>query len=66
MIIMLATTYGESVTSMPICENGDPTGPMQKGMMYIVRPAIQPSKMLLILIFMSPAGAQLLVGPASI
>lgn len=41
MILMLATTYGESVSSIPILDKGDPTGPMLKGMTYIVRPGKQ-------------------------
>ena len=38
MICMLATTYSESVSCMPIFDRGEPTGPMQKGMTYMVRP----------------------------
>lgn len=41
MILMLATTYGESVSSIPILARGDPIGPMLKGMAYIVRPVEQ-------------------------
>jgi len=39
---MFTTTYGESVSSMPYCAIGDPTGPMQNGSTYMVRPAIDP------------------------
>lgn len=38
MTLMLTTTYGESVSSTPILERGDPTGPMLKGITYMVRP----------------------------
>lgn len=38
------TTYGESVIWMPIFENGEQIGPIENGMMYIVRPRIQPVK----------------------
>src|SRR5580692_10750040 len=42
MILMLATTYGESVSCTPICDIGDPSGPMLNGRTYMVRPAIDP------------------------
>ena len=51
---------------MPIWEKGEPTGPMEKGMMYIVRPSMERLKIRPSLSFISRAGAQLLVGPASI
>lgn len=38
MTLMLATTYGESVSSTPILDSGDPTGPMLKGITYMTRP----------------------------
>jgi len=38
MILIELTTYGESVISIPILDNGEPTGPMLNGMTYIVRP----------------------------
>ena len=40
MMRMLTTTYGESVSCTPICDMGDPTGPMLNGSTYIVRPRI--------------------------
>lgn len=39
IILMLATTYGESVSSIPNLDKGESSGPMLKGMTYIVRPA---------------------------
>ena len=39
---MLTTTYGESVSWTPIWEIGEPSGPMENGMTYIVRPRIDP------------------------
>jgi len=44
MMRMLTTTYGESVSCTPICDIGEPTGPMLKGRTYMVRPAMQPLK----------------------
>ena len=46
MIRILTTTYGESVSCTPICDIGDPTGPMLKGSTYMVRPRMQPSEKL--------------------
>ena len=43
MMRMLTTTYGESVSCTPICDMGEPTGPMLNGRTYIVRPRIAPS-----------------------
>mmetsp|Transcript_25306 Transcript_25306/g.63456 ORF Transcript_25306/g.63456 Transcript_25306/m.63456 type:complete len:229 (+) Transcript_25306:636-1322(+) len=65
MIFMLTMTYGESVTWMPYLENLEPNGPMQKGMMYIVRPFMQPRNNSRSFCFISSGSAQLLVGPAS-
>ena len=39
MMRMFTTTYGESVSCTPICDIGEPTGPMLNGSTYIVRPA---------------------------
>lgn len=38
MMRILATTYGLSVTSMPILDRRLPIGPMENGMTYMVRP----------------------------
>ena len=43
MIRMLTTTYGESVISTPSSEIGEPSGPIENGMTYIVRPRMEPS-----------------------
>jgi len=43
MMCILQTTYGLSVSSTPIFAMGEPTGPMEKGMTYIVLPLMQPS-----------------------
>ena len=40
MIRMLTTTYGESLSCTPMWAIGEPTGPMLKGITYIVRPFI--------------------------
>src|SRR5919202_1509025 len=66
MIRMLTTTYGESVNSTPIRAIGDPSGPIEKGATYIVRPLMQPSKSQLSVSFISLGATQLLVGPASV
>ena len=42
MIRMFTTTYGESVSCTPICDIGEPTGPMLNGSTYIVRPCMHP------------------------
>ncbi len=42
-----------------------PSGPMQKGTTYMVRPFMQPSKSPFRVSFISPGAIQLLVGPAS-
>ncbi len=42
MMCMFTTTYGESVISTPILDSGEPIGPMEKGITYIVRPFMQP------------------------
>jgi hypothetical protein len=42
-----------------------PSGPMQNGITYMVRPAMQPSKTSANVARISPGAIQLLVGPAS-
>ena len=42
MIRMLTTTYGESVSWTPVCAIGEPIGPIENGITYIVRPRMQP------------------------
>ena len=65
MIRMFTTTYGESVSCTPMCAIGEPTGPMLKGMTYIVRPFIEPSNFGVSMAFILSGAIQLLVGPAS-
>ena len=65
MMCMFATTYGESLISTPILEIGEPSGPMQYGMTYIVRPRIDAVKRSVRSRFILTGSSQLLVGPAS-
>ena len=65
MMRMLTTTYGESVSSMPICAMCEPSGPIENGMTYMVRPRMQPSKRRPSVARISAGSIQLLVGPAS-
>lgn len=44
MVRMETATYAESVISTPMAESGEPTGPMQKGTTYMVRPRMDPRK----------------------
>ena len=53
------------MSSTPISDMGDPTGPMLKGRTYIVRPRITPLKRLFNLARISCGSIQLFVGPAS-
>src|SRR4051794_39175701 len=59
------TTYSESVSSTPNIGFSASTGPMQKGMTYIVRPRMQPRYSSVMTAFISAGSIQLLVGPAS-
>ena len=63
MIRMLTTTYGESVSCTPICDIGEPIGPMLNGSTYIVRPRMQPSNSPSSVLRISNGSTQLLVGP---
>ena len=65
MIRMFTTTYGESETCTPMWAIGEPTGPMLKGITYIVRPFIEPSNFGVRMAFILSGAIQLLVGPAS-
>src|SRR3954468_8378284 len=51
---------------MPYLENLDPTGPIQKGITYKVRPVMQPFMRRLMIDFICFGSIQLLVGPASL
>ncbi len=59
-------TYGESVISTPMWEIFDPSGPIEKGTTYIVRPFIDPARSALRVWRISLGSRQLFVGPASI
>src|SRR6516225_9836866 len=65
MIRIETATYGESVISTPSCEMALPSGPMQNGTTYMVRPCMQPSKISPKVLRISSGAIQLLVGPAS-
>ena len=65
MIRIETATYGESVISTPSWEMLPPSGPMQNGMTYMVRPRMRPSKISANVSRISSGAIQLLVGPAS-
>src|SRR5574344_801606 len=65
MISIFITTYAESVISIPFLEIGEPSGPIQKGITYIVRPCIHPVYKPVIVAFNSFGSIQWFVGPAS-
>src|SRR5580693_374380 len=65
MTFIEITTYGESVISTPSAEIGEPSGPMQNGTTYIVRPRMQPANNPASVSRISAGAFQLLVGPAS-
>src|SRR5688572_8348916 len=65
MMCMFTTTYSLSVICTPILESGDPKGPMQKGMTYMVLPFMLPFNKPFSIVFISAGSIQLLVGPAS-
>ena len=65
MIRIEAATYGESVISTPSWEMGEPSGPMQNGMTYMVRPAMRRRTARRSVARISSGAIQLLVGPAS-
>ena len=65
MIRMLAATYGESVSCTPTWAIGDPSGPIENGTTYIVRPFIAPVYSFVSSARISSGSRQLLLGPAS-
>src|SRR6202007_1585598 len=65
MIRIETATYGESLISTPSWEMLLPSGPMQNGITYIVRPRMHPSKISANVTRISSGGIQLFVGPAS-
>ena len=65
MIRIEPTTYSESVISTPSFGSDASSGPMQKGMTYMVRPAMLPRYSSVMMAFIAAGSIQLLVGPAS-
>ena len=65
IISILHTTYAESVNSIPFLAMPEPTGPIENGITYIVRPFMQPVYKPFIVAFNSVGSIQLFVGPAS-
>src|SRR5205807_9791299 len=65
MILMLSTTYLESVISHPTLVMGQSAEPMRQGMTNIVRPCIAPFNSRGSLAYVSRGSDQLFVGPAS-
>ena len=63
MTRMLTTTYGESVTCTPSCEIGPPSGPIENGTTYMVRPRIDPANTPASSARMTCGSRQWLVGP---
>ena len=53
------------MTWTPSRESGEPSGPIENGMTYIVRPRMAPAKRGASVSRMAVGSAQLLVGPAS-
>ncbi len=70
---MFTATYGLSDSSTPMCEIGEPSGPIENGTTYIVRPRIAPANSAGVpsgwpvssSARISAGAIQLLVGPAS-
>ncbi len=50
---------------MPMWAIGEPSGPIENGTTYIVRPAMQPSNRPFRVVRISAGSVQLFVGPAS-
>src|SRR6201995_218112 len=66
MVRIEPTTYSESVISTPSLGSSAPSGPMQNGTTYMVRPRMQPRYRSVMMDRISAGSIQLLVGPASI
>src|ERR1700739_1167834 len=62
---MLTATYGLSDSSTPMCAIGEPSGPIENGTTYIVRPRIEPANRASRVVRISAGATQLLVGPTS-
>ncbi len=65
MIRMFTATYGLSDSSTPTCAIGEPSGPIENGTTYSVRPRIEPRNNPLSVSRISAGSIQLLVGPTS-
>src|SRR5829696_3788863 len=65
MIRIEHATYAESVSWTPTCDLSEPSGPIENGTTYIVRPRIVPSNSPLSSSRISSGARQLFVGPAS-
>ncbi len=65
MILIDTATYGESVSSTPMWAIGEPSGPIENGTTYIVRPFMVPRYSSSISDLSSAGARQWLVGPAS-
>ena len=65
MIRMETATYAESVSWTPMCAIREPSGPIENGTTYIVRPRIEPRNSSVSVCFISAGSRQLFVGPAS-
>ena len=62
---MLVATYAESLSCTPMWAMGEPSGPIEKGTTYIVRPFMHPVYNRFISARISAGSRQLLFGPAS-
>src|SRR3954447_22142941 len=65
MIRIDVATWGESVSCTPMWEIEEPSGPIENGTTYIVRPAIEPRNRSVRVSRISPGSRQLVVGPAA-
>src|ERR1700733_4746962 len=65
MMRMDTATYGESVISTPMWAMDDPSGPIENGTTYMVRPRMHPRNSSVSVSRISVGSCQLLVGPAS-
>ena len=65
MIRIDTATYGESVSWTPTWLLSEPSGPIENGTTYIVRPRIEPANSSVRASRISAGSRQLLVGPAS-
>jgi hypothetical protein len=65
MIRIDTATYAESVSWTPTWLLSEPSGPIEKGTTYIVRPCMEPRKSSVSVSRISAGSRQLLVGPAS-